>query len=197
MKQKKLIFLILGCIWIIISFFIIKSTYAKYLSAVDANTNANISSWNIVVNNQDITQNSDLSSVIDLTFPETNYNMANVLVPGGIGYLDLNIDCSNVSVPFQYTVTCSSAEGTEIDDFIIYGYSVSPELQRIFQVDEDHNMATDRIEANVTSKTIRIFIKWNDNPETENLNDIQDTSISLLNQSGKVQVNINFTQLTV
>ena len=59
--MKKRVFLIFACLWIIISLLIIRSTYAKYLTSIDGGTNVNIAQWNLILNKQDILQNSDFS----------------------------------------------------------------------------------------------------------------------------------------
>ena len=55
--MKKRVILLLACLWFIISFMVIKSTYAKYLTTVDANTNIGISMWSMIVNQQNILNN--------------------------------------------------------------------------------------------------------------------------------------------
>ena len=53
-NTKKKAFLLLACVWFIITFSVIQTTYAKYVTNLDANTNITISYWNILVHNQDI-----------------------------------------------------------------------------------------------------------------------------------------------
>ena len=53
--------LLLACLWAIIAFLVIQSTYAKYVTSVNGTTNVDIASWNMLVNNQNILNDSNLS----------------------------------------------------------------------------------------------------------------------------------------
>ena len=81
--KKKLLF-ILACFWLIISFLIIKSTYAKYLSTINSNANISISAWRIKLNTQDIMANSNFTQNMNLIFPGDNYYVADNIVPGAL-----------------------------------------------------------------------------------------------------------------
>ena len=74
MKAKKLLFCI-SCLFLIISLSVIKNTYAKYITSADGDANINIARWKILVNNQDIEQNKELSNVITPVF-DGNDNIA-------------------------------------------------------------------------------------------------------------------------
>ena len=86
---KKKAFLLLACIWFIITFTVIQTTYAKYVTNLDANANIAISYWNILVNNQDISENPDISAVMTAVLPGSEYAKPDVLVPGSLGYFDI------------------------------------------------------------------------------------------------------------
>lgn len=82
--MKKRIILLLACLWLIISFLLIKSTYAKYLSTIDSNANISISAWRIKLNTQDIMQNSDFTQNMNLIFPGNDYYLEDTIVPGAL-----------------------------------------------------------------------------------------------------------------
>lgn len=82
--MKKKVLFILACFWLIISFLIIKSTYAKYLSTINSNANISISAWRIKLNTQDIMTNSNFTQNINLIFPGDNYYVADNIVPGAL-----------------------------------------------------------------------------------------------------------------
>ena len=63
---------------------LIRSTYAKYLSAINSNANIGIEGWKISLNTQDITQNSNFSSNLSLTFPGDTYSTSGYIVPGSL-----------------------------------------------------------------------------------------------------------------
>ena len=71
---------------------LVQDTYAKYTSSANANTNITISHWNILVNNQDIKNNSNFTNTIKPVF-EDNENIATgVIAPTSKGYFDIIID---------------------------------------------------------------------------------------------------------
>ena len=82
--MKKRIILLLACLWLIISFLLIKSTYAKYLSTIDSNANISISAWRIKLNTQDIMQNSDFTQNMNLIFPGNDYYLEDTIVPDAL-----------------------------------------------------------------------------------------------------------------
>lgn len=82
--MKKKVLFILACFWLIISFLIIKSTYAKYLSTINSNANISISAWRIKLNTQDIMANSNFTQNMNLIFPGDNYYVADNIVPGAL-----------------------------------------------------------------------------------------------------------------
>ena len=85
--MKKKMFLFLALLWFICSFLIIKATYAKYISSISSNTGVGISGWKLLLNDQDIIQNSDFSSSLELTFPGDTYYDEDVIVPGAMRIL--------------------------------------------------------------------------------------------------------------
>lgn len=82
--MKKRVLLILALLWFIISFLVIKVTYAKYLSSIDSNASIGISAWKIKLNNQDVIQNSDFSNNLELIFPGDDYYKEDTIVPGAL-----------------------------------------------------------------------------------------------------------------
>ena len=82
--MKKKVLLINALVWLIVSFLIIRVTYAKYLSTLDSSADIDISGWKIVLNTQDIIQNSNFSQNLSLVFPGDNYYVENVIVPGAM-----------------------------------------------------------------------------------------------------------------
>ena len=191
--MKKKIFVVLACIWLIISFLFITSTYAKYVSALNASTNVAVASWKILLNNQDILTNSDFTQNLGLTFPETEYKSDEVIVPGAIGYFDINIDCSNVSLYYSYHVTCNLLQDNEIADVKIMGYVQNISDTTITPINSQTNSIDMAVLPNATSSFIRVFVTWVDD-QTETLDDDDDTALAQSAAEAKVQVNVSFEQ---
>ena len=82
--MKKKVLLLIAGLWVIISFLIIKSTYAKYLSTLASNANISISAWRIKINTQDVMDNANFTQNMNLIFPGDNYYVQNKIVPGAL-----------------------------------------------------------------------------------------------------------------
>lgn len=193
--MKKRVFLIFACLWIIISLLIIRSTYAKYLTSIDGGTNVNIAQWNLILNKQDILQNSDFSSTLSLKVPKSDYYIEDYMVPGATGYYDLIIDSSNVSLPFRFHITCSVAENSDIKDAKIIGYSRNGNSQ-ITYLDDSKKEITDSVSETVDTCSVRVYVKWIDNDSSETMNNTNDTSVAINNGNAIITTNISFEQIT-
>ena len=81
MKKKKNFLLILA----IISFFIlvgaVSETYAKYINATEGKTDLAIARWRILVNNQDIRNNPEISETLTPTIIENEPIKPVVIAP--------------------------------------------------------------------------------------------------------------------
>lgn len=194
--MKKKVVLIFAFVWLIISLLIIRTTYAKYLSSIDSNANFAIDGWKILLNNQDIIQNSDFSQTLELTFPENEYYDQNYIVPGALGYFDLVIDSSNISLAFKYTITVSNPEQSDIVDVKVAGYSYPGVQDNITYLTSSQTSIIGSSASSVNSSTIRVYVTWNDDVSTESLNDIQDTLVAINNGKAIIEANIVFEQLT-
>lgn len=158
-----------------------------------SNAEINIASWNIKVNNQDIIENSDITSAIELIVPETDYNLEDYIVPGAIGYFDIVVDGSSISVPFKYTVTSILGNNNEISDLKIIGYSIDNNNDSITYLTDLNPNVEINVQPN-TNSTVRVFVQWNDDTNTENLNDTEDTFLAQDEAIGSIIVTVKFEQ---
>lgn len=185
---KKKAFLMLACVWFIITFSVIQTTYAKYVTNLNANANISISYWNILVNSQNITENSDISAVMSVVLPGNEYAKSDVLVPGSTGYFDLNIDSSEVTVPFTATISTSINEASSLKaDFVVTGYSING---GDFIELTDANSFTYNIASDINNTLIRIYTTWLD----DSLDSTEDTSLGILGGTAILDVNVKFEQ---
>lgn len=158
-----------------------------------SNTEVNVASWNIIINNQDIIENSDITSIVELTVPETSYNIEGYIVPGAIGYFDIAVDGSGVSVPFKYTVTSTLGTDNEISDLKIIGYSIGNNNNTITYLTQLNPNVELNVQPN-TNSNVRVFVQWDDDNATQNLNDIEDTLLAQDEATGSIIVNVKFEQ---
>ena len=192
--MKKRILMILACLWVIISLLLIGATYAKYISSIGTNASVGIDVWTVVINNTDILQNNNFSSQLSLQFPETDYHLANVIVPGAIGYFDLTVDTSEVSLPYKYSVTVVPDQTNEIADIKAIGFSVDGNNNQITYLDAQHTEIYNTVYPDSVSSTLRVYVQWfEESPAT--LNDAADTNIGLDGDSAVIRANLTVEQI--
>ena len=78
-KRKIAFFVALMSLFYCLTF--MQDTYAKYLSSATATTNLTIARWNILVNNQDVANNSNFSETISPVFQGSTYIAPDVIAP--------------------------------------------------------------------------------------------------------------------
>lgn len=198
-KTKKKLLYCISCLFLIISLSVIKSTYAKYITSANGDANINIARWKILVNNQDIEENKELSNVITPIFDGNDNIASNVIAPTAEGYFDILIDASNTDVSLKYEITTSDNAESAVSDLIISGYSLDDgERQQIIS-DDGQIKIENEILYNSQDKDIklRVYLKWNDDDTNGATMDNQaDTNATKIDTNlAKVNVNLKFIQI--
>ena len=198
-KIKKKLLYCISCLFLIISLSVIKSTYAKYITSANGDANINIARWKILVNNQDIEENKELSNVITPIFDGNDNIASNVIAPTAEGYFDILIDASNTDVSLKYEITTSDNAESAVSDLIISGYSLDDgERQQIIS-DDGQIKIENEILYNSQDKDIklRVYLKWNDDDTNGATMDNQaDTNATKIDTNlAKVNVNLKFIQI--
>lgn len=195
MKSKinlKLFFFILTILFVILTIFLVRSTYARYITSLTAKSYVELGSWLIYVNDQNIMQNSDVSDKIIPVFNSNpEYIAEGKIVPTSTGYVEITIDHTNVTVPFRYEVSFALDDSTNLEDFKMIGYSINGvESESVDAVITDDVFPD---EENKT-QTLKLNFGWLDG-EGEILDDIQDTAFSHNVDALGLRFNMVFTQL--
>lgn len=138
-------------------------TYAKYKEGISGNTDFEIASWNIVVNGEDIYNKKVLNKLIEPTFISNEYVEDGVLAPGVEAYYDIVINTEAVNVTFDYSLTVKNS--SDLKDIGLYGYIINPDTNDEFI--ETNESITGTIDKGISSLTIRVFVKWNDDEDNE------------------------------
>ena len=194
-KYNQKFKLLLATISLLICISFIKETYAKYITEANANANITVAKWKILVNNQDIVNNNNITETISPKFTGNSNIKDDVIAPGATGYFDLIIDPTNTDVTFSYEITSSINENNSVKDLYITGYSINDNEEINFN-DEEQKIIKDTIfyAEDRTNTKIRVYISWQDG-ENETMNNIADTSATMLeDNNAKVDVNIKFIQ---
>ena len=189
LKRKIRFFIALISLFYCVS--LIQSTYAKYVTSADANTDITIARWNVLVNGQDVKNNSDFSSKITPVFNGNDNIAANIIAPTATGYFDIILNGNSTDVSFTYTVSLNNDVNSQVNDLKLVNYTLDGGVATDF-VD---NKVTGNVLLNDSNKvhTIRVYVMWNDDTSTETMNNASDTAAT---QDGKeiMDVNVNLIQ---
>lgn len=202
MKNNKKILLLILAIFICILLFSIVQIYAKYLTSTSGKTGITVARWNISVNNKSIKNNSDISADIEPIFKGNSHISPNIIAPTAEGYFDLVFDFSDVDVSFKYEINVSSDENSSVPDLVSTGYSivdseVIPDDWDVHKFENFNEPISDTIllGSNLTKRTIRVYILWNDDETTSTMTNEQDTDSTKSDLQALLDVNISFTQI--
>ena len=191
MKIKRKIIFFVALMSLFYSITLMQETYAKYISTASANTDLTIARWNILLNNQDIIENSNFSDSITPVFNGTSNIRSNVLAPTAEGYFDITLNGSNTDVSFQYTISLALSETNTVSDLVIDRYVIDG-VEHEF--DGSNIVGNMNLNDAIRTKSIRFFVKWNDDAETQNMDNSQDSNAAK-NGIAAFDVNVNVIQL--
>lgn len=193
MKKNTLI-IILTFFSLILCIFFIQETYAKYLTSTTEKTELKIARWKILVNNSDIRDNGSASATITPIFDKNDNIAENIIAPTSTGYFDLIIDSSAADVSFMYQIEVTSNENSPVKDLIATDYKINDNA-KITLTEENKTIIGSVLQLdNITTTTIRVFIKWEDG-ETAKMNNEEDTQATKSNETAKLDIKLKFTQL--
>lgn len=187
LKRKIVFFVALMCLFYCVS--LMQETYAKYVSSATANAELTIARWNVLVNNQDIMNNSNFSNTITPTFAGTNHIRSGIIAPTAQGYFDITINGANTDVSFNYTVSLSLPTQNTVSDLVITKYAIGQTEYTYSSGVTGSILLNDAIR----EKTIRFYVEWNDDAATENMDNADDTAATV-DGVAAVKVDINIVQ---
>lgn len=201
MAMKFKILLVISSLALTLS--LMSNTYSRYVADVDSNIDLLFAKWQILVNENDITNNTTTS--INITpVMEENVNVAeNTVAPSSKGYFDIDIDPSNAGVSFDYSINLN-IEDENMPDLMISKYAVLDkdynEGDQITTTTILNNTINGTVDYNATAHepfTVRVFFEWYEGVD-EKMDDEADTNIgyeaALNNKSLLVNASISFNQ---
>ncbi len=186
--------LVVACLSLFLLIGIVQDTYAKYNTEATGDANVNISRWQISINNQDIISNSFITNVITPVMISNQHVKNGTMAPLSEGYFDLVINYANVDVSFAYDITTEISLLSSVTDLQVTGYSENggTVIPLSGSLDIDGSIL---LSEPVRTKTIRIYITWDDSL-TETMNNDDDTMASINLGKAILSVNLNFSQIT-
>ncbi len=190
-KRKDLTFIMIFFLTLCLSItYLFQTSYAKYRKQLEGELNATIASWLIKVNNEDITQSRTLENEIIPVFDTNPYVKENTIAPGSTGYFDIIIETVNVDVDYNVEIV-DSKEATDLQDFVLKQYELNDSGTRIDIT--DHTFSKD-FTKNTEQTKIRFYFVWDDDEATQTMNNQDDTSYQLDNETTKISLAIQFKQ---
>ena len=205
-KKFKILLVIIS---LAVTLNVMSTTFSRYVSGATGNIDIAFSKWQILVNQVDITNNS--TSSIDLVpVIEENDNVAtNTVAPGSKGYVDIDIDPTNVDVSFNYKIDLA-VNNEEVKDLIITKYAI---LNSNY-IEGDKIDTTPILNNNITQDliydktienfkfepfTMRIYFEWYEGTD-EVMDNTADTEVGkkAANEDTPIDITatINFEQIT-
>ncbi len=187
------------------------NTYSRYVADTTGNLKIAFAQWQILVNNDDITNNTTSSVVLNPIINENEYVESNKLAPSSSGYFDISIDPTNVDVAFNYEITLRVIN-ENIPDLMISKYAILDKnykegntitynnienniIQGSLDLDKIASGTDEIIESNFEPFIIRVFFEWYEG-ESEQMNDKEDTQIATSTDDNQLEINaeIKFEQ---
>ena len=192
MKNKKTVILILAFLSLFAFLGSATYTYAKYRSGITGTIGTEISKWTFVINDEFITANRETTLNIPLESLDTCTGdeckvTSGKIAPGSKKSFEINIDYSDVSLDFKYTLSITDSP---IEDLKV----------QIEGIDPDGEITKDIIIADAgdnKKEKITVFIEWKDDGEADEvMDDAADTAVGSGNNTEiSFNVKLNLTQL--
>ena len=207
LKKFKILLVIIS---LAVTLSLMSTTFSRYVSKATGTLDIAFSKWQILVNEVDITNST--SSSIDLTpvlFENENI-AANTVAPGTKGYVDIDIDPTNVDLSFDYSINLE-VKNEDVEDLMITKYAIldsnyieGDQIETIPLQDNSINesLIYDKSIDNFKFEpfTVRIYFEWYEG-ENELMDDKADSDIGnkAANEDTPLEITatINFEQSTL
>jgi len=191
MKTKKKIIFFVALMSLLYCITLMQDTYAKYVSSAVENAELTIARWSILVNDQDVVNESNFTDTISPVFAGSSNIASDVIAPTAEGYFELLINGTNTDVSFRYTISIDTTD-CSVEDLKIKSYSINGTTYSYTEGDD----ITGTILLSAQDKTADIIfnVEWDDNTLTQTMDNAADTLASQ-EESAAFTVNVNLIQL--
>lgn len=189
----KKIWILSSLIMILITFYQINQTYAKYSSQAKGTVEEEIGAWIVKINGKNIATEEEVQNftINQLNYNSNNYVAEGKIAPGLLGYFDIEIDATEASVAVRYDVKIDFAS-LDISDAINFSKLVKvvdgiESEEGITKTDVSTYTGVVSIEDIDAGKinTVRVYIGWDDDGTGQN-----DEADSILGSQKDIQVSI-------
>ncbi len=203
LNHKKAL-LVLLLVWLVVTFALIRATYAKYITSLGANADITLSSWKLSVNDIDILEQKEFTENFKLVFPESEYSVEGVIVPGAIGYFDIDVDSTGTNVPFRTTIKSEITISEKVDmNFIVTDYSINGSDEKNLITNPYDGLTeapsaplpftiTNIVKKDDTYTSYRVYLTWIDRSAEEG-----NASLGYIGDMLNLKVTVTFEQIVL
>ena len=194
LKKNDIKFISIFIIIVLLAFLYLGvNTYSKYRKQVAAKGEATVARWLIKVNTEDIKGKTELTNNITPVWDANSYVKDELIAPGSTGYFEITIDATNVDVDFNYEIENLNDSSAALPDLIITSYQVNGGENTT----TTGNKITGEITKNTASTVIKAYIKWDDDPATQSMDNQEDTTFAQqADTTADINLKLKFTQKT-
>src|SRR5574344_681413 len=135
-----------------------------------------IARWNILINNQDLKNNSNFSNKVQPVFTGNTNIADNVIAPTASGYFDIIINGNDTDVSFTYKISITNPTTSPVSDLNLVKYTIDSGSDNSFATGTNY-ITNDVLYSDTTkTHTIRVYVSWNDDAATQTMSNAQDTA---------------------
>ena len=194
LKKNDIKFISIFIIIVLLAFLYLGvNTYSKYRKQVAAKGEATVARWLIKVNTEDIRGKTQLTNNITPVWDANSYVKDDLIAPGSTGYFEITIDATQVDVDFNYEIENLNDSTAALPDLIITSYQINGGTETT----TTGNRITGEIAKNTNSTVIKAYIKWNDDPATQSMDNQADTTFAQqADTTADISLRLKFTQKT-
>ena len=194
LKKNDMKFISIFIIIVLLAFLYLGvNTYSKYRKQVAAKGEATVARWLIKVNTEDIRGKTQLTNNITPVWDTNSYVKDDLIAPGSTGYFEITIDATQVDVDFNYEVENLNDSTAALPDLIITSYQINGGTETA----ATGNKISGEIAKNTNNTVIKAYIKWNDDPATQSMDNQADTTFAQqADTTADISLRLKFTQKT-
>lgn len=190
---NKKIFILICLIFVLVLIYSGARIYALFYSELNAKVQLKNGIWNIVVNNVDITNGTDIGFIIDnIDIGENEHVKPGYLAPGLTGIFKISIDPKNTDVSIKYEIILDE-EKLVNNNIQIKSIKETQELNELIRIDKNTYagiITLDQIK-NGSKNEITVEIEWLDDEQ----NNEQDLALgTTYNANCEIPITIHICQ---
>ena len=190
MKPKRKIIFFVALMSLLYCITIMQDTYAKYVSSAVADAELTIARWSILINDQDVVNESNFTDTISPVFAGSTNIASDVIAPTAQGQFELLLNGTNTDVSFRYTISIDTTD-CAVEDLKITSYTIDGTT---YAYTGNDITGTVLLSAQNRVADVVFNVEWDDNVSTQTMDNAADTTAAQ-EETAAFTVNVNLIQL--